>query len=101
MAVITITADNFEEVRAAHPVLLLDFYADWCGPCRALGPVLDAVAEERPDITVGRINVDENPSLAAMFGVRVIPLLVVLRDGEETRRAEGLRPQAEVLALLD
>lgn len=101
MALITVTADNFEEVRAAHPALLLDFYADWCGPCRALGPVLEEVAAERPDITIGRINVDDNPSLAAAFGVRVIPLLVALRDGEENRRAEGLRPKADVLSLFD
>ena len=83
MAVITITKENFDaEVLHSDKTVLLDFWASWCGPCRMLSPVVDEVAEERPDVKVGKVNVDEQPELAERFGVETIPTLLVFRNGQ-------------------
>ena len=101
MAVVTITKENFEQevLQSAKPVLL-DFWASWCGPCRMLSPVVDEVAEERTDIKVGKVNVDEQPELAGQFGVMSIPTLLVFEQGKLVRQAVGARPKASVLDLL-
>lgn len=101
MAVITITKENFEAevLKSAQPVLL-DFWAAWCGPCRMLSPIVDEVAEERTDVKVGKVNVDEQPELAGEFGVMSIPTLLVFKDGKLANQAVGARPKASVLALL-
>ena len=101
MAVVTITKENFEQevLQSAKPVLL-DFWASWCGPCRMLSPVVDEVAEERTDVKVGKVNVDEQPALAGEFGVMSIPTLLVFEQGKLVRQAVGARPKASVLDLL-
>ena len=101
MAVITITKENFaQEVLQSEKSVLLDFWASWCGPCRMLSPIVDEVAEERGDVKVGKVNVDEQPELAGEFGVMSIPTLLVFEQGKLVRQAVGARPKASVLDLL-
>jgi len=101
MSVITITKDNFDaEVISSEKPVLLDFWASWCGPCRMVAPVIDKLAEERPDVKFGKINVDEQPQLAGQFGVMSIPTLVVMKDGKIVNKAVGARPKEQILALL-
>ena len=101
MAVVTITKENFEqEVLQSTKPVLLDFWASWCGPCRMLSPIVDEVAEERTDVKVGKVNVDEPPELAGQFGVMSIPTLLVFEQGKLVRQAVGARPKASVLDLL-
>ena len=101
MAVITITKENFaQEVLQSTKPVLLDFWASWCGPCRMLSPIVDEVAEERTDVKVGKVNVDEQPELAGQFGVMSIPTLLVFEQGKLVRQAVGARPKAGVLELL-
>lgn len=101
MSAIHITKDNFNsEVLQSDRTVLLDFWASWCGPCRMVSPVIDEIAEERSDIFVGKINVDEQRELAAQFGVMSIPTLVVLKNGREVNRSVGAKPKSQILAML-
>ena len=101
MSVINIDKNNFqEEVLQSDRPVLLDFWAPWCGPCRMVGPLVDEIAEERSDIKVGKVNVDEQPELAAQFGVMSIPTLAVLREGKLVNQAVGARPKEQILAML-
>lgn len=101
MAVLTITKENFEnEVLNSDQPVLLDFWASWCGPCRMVSPIVDEIAEERTDIKVGKINVDEQGELAQQFGVMSIPTLVVMKNGQIANKAVGAMPKENILALL-
>ena len=101
MSVLTVTKDNFEsEAKQSDKPVLLDFWATWCGPCRMVSPIVDEIAEERTDIKVGKVNIDEQPELAQQFGVMSIPTLVVLKNGEITNQAVGAMPKEQILRLL-
>lgn len=101
MSAIHINKNNFhnEVVNSDKPVLL-DFWAPWCGPCRMVVPIVEEIARERPDIKVGKVNVDEQPELASQFGVMSIPTLVVMKNGKVVNRATGARPKNEILGML-
>ncbi len=101
MSVIEITKENFQsEVLNSDKPTLLDFWASWCGPCRMVSPIVDEISEERSDIKVGKINVDEQTELAARFGIMSIPTLVVLKNGKIVNQAVGARPKAQILSML-
>ncbi|MCL1845454.1 MAG: thioredoxin [Defluviitaleaceae bacterium] len=101
MSVITITKSNFEaEVVQSDRPVLLDFWAQWCGPCAAVAPILDEIAQENAHVKVGKINVDEEPELTAAFGAMSIPLLVVVKDGAVVNQVTGAIPKVAVLRLL-
>lgn len=99
MAVLKLNEANFSEVTGKGTVLV-DFYADWCGPCKMMAPVVAEISEERGDITVGKVNVDECPALAQQFGVMSIPMLVVFKNGQTAESVVGFRPKKDILALL-
>ena len=101
MSVQMIDKNNFDSVKNSEKLVLLDFYADWCGPCRMVAPILHEIADERPDVLVGKINVDNDPELAEAFGVYSIPTLVVMKNGAIIRQTSGARPKAQLLALLE
>lgn len=101
MSAIKITAENYEnEVLNSYKPVLLDFWAAWCGPCKMVSPLVDEIALENVDIKVGKINVDEQPDLAAKFGVMSIPTLVVMENGKEVNRSIGAMPKASILKLV-
>lgn len=101
MSVIKISKENFvSEVMNSDKPVLLDFYADWCGPCRMVGPIVSEIAKERNDVKVGKINVDEQPELAAQFQVMSIPMLVVVKNGKLSNKVVGYRPKEQIEAML-
>ena len=101
MAAMDINRDNFhEEVMGSEKTVLLDFWAPWCGPCRRVVPLVEQIAKARPDIKVGKVNVDEEYELAGKFRISSIPTLLVLRDGKVVNQAMGARPKQAILDLL-
>lgn len=102
MSVLKISSENYEEevVKSDKPVLI-DFYADWCGPCRMMGPIIEEIAEEKADaIKVGKINVDENQDLAMEYGVMSIPTIVIIKEGEVEKTFVGVRDKSEILGAI-
>ena len=99
MSVQKLNQNNFNNA-IANGTALVDFYADWCGPCRMVSPIVDEIADERNDITVGKVNVDDENALAMKYGVMSIPTLIVFKDGQEKTRIVGARPKAAILAEL-
>ena len=101
MSVVTITKDNFDaEVMKASVPVLIDFWAAWCGPCRMLSPVIEEIAGEVSDTKVCKVNVDEQPELARQFGVMSIPTLVVMKNGQVTKKSLGVQPKSSVMSML-
>ncbi len=100
MAVMKVNKENFTEIKNSEKTVLLDFYADWCGPCMMVSPIVDEIAKENPQYLVGKINVDNEPELTMEFGVVSIPLLVVMKDGKIVNQAVGARSKEQILALL-
>ena len=101
MSVSIINQNNFEQIKNSGKPVLLDFYADWCGPCRMVSPLVDEIAEENPQYLVGKINVDSEPELAQAFDVASIPTLIVMKDGKVVSRSVGARPKPQILAMLE
>ena len=99
MSVQKLNQNNFNNA-IANGTTLVDFYADWCGPCRMVSHIVDEIAEERRDITVGKVNVDDENALAMKYGVMSIPTLIVFQNGKEKTRIVGARPKAAILAEL-
>ena len=101
MSVIKINKENFaSEVLNSNKPVLIDFYADWCGPCRMVGPVVSEIANERSDVKVGKINVDEQPELAAQFQVMSIPMFAVFKNGKLVNQVVGYKPKEQIEAML-
>ena len=101
MAEITLTTSNFEkEVLESDIPVLVDFWAGWCGPCKMVSPIIDEIADENPSIKVAKVNVDEQPALAARFQVMSIPTLVVMKDGKIVNQSAGAKPKQQILDML-
>ena len=101
MSAIKITSENFEaEVLNCDKTVLLDFWASWCGPCKMVSPIIDQIADENPEIKVGKVNVDEEQALAAEFKVMSIPAIFVVKDGKIVNQAVGAMPKSKILELL-
>ena len=101
MSALKINKDNFENIKNSEGPVLLDFYADWCGPCRMVSPLVDQIADENPNIVVGKVNVDNEEALARKFGVMSIPTVIVLKDGNQVAQNVGLAGKQKILAMIN
>lgn len=98
---LVISKNNFNLVKNSDKTVLLDFYAEWCGPCRMMSPLVDEIADENPQYFVGKINVDEEPELAQAFGIISIPTLVVMKNGKIVKQSIGAKPKWQILEMLE
>lgn len=101
MSILHVNNNNFDSVKTSDKPVLLDFYADWCGPCRMVSPIVEEIAAENPQYLIGKINVDKEPELAQQFKVLSIPTLAVIKNGAVINRSVGARPKTEILAMLE
>ncbi len=101
MSILHVNADNFDVVKQSEKPVLLDFYADWCGPCRMVAPIIEEIARENEQYLVAKVNVDEVPALAQQFGIVSIPTLIVMKNGEVVQQVAGARPKAQILSMLE
>lgn len=101
MSILHVNADNFEQIKQSEKPVLLDFYADWCGPCRMVAPIIEEIARENEQYLIAKINVDQSPELAMQFGIVSIPTLIVMKGGEVVQQVAGARPKAQILSMLD
>ena len=100
MAVVKVTESNFNEILDSGKTVLLDFYAEWCGPCKMVSPIVDQISEENPDIIVGKIDVDDQQEIAEKYGILSIPTLVVIKNGEVANKGTGVLPKGKLLEWL-
>lgn len=100
MSVLELKKDNFEIVKNSEKTVLIDFFAEWCGPCRMVSPIVDQIAEENPQYLVAKVNVDNEPELAQAFQVSSIPMLVVMKNGKIVNQSVGAKPKAQILEML-
>ena len=101
MSVVKVTKENYQALVEANELVLLDFWAVWCGPCKMIAPFIEEIAAERPDVLVGKVDVDSDMELAAQFGIASIPTVVVLKNGVPAAKSVGYHPKADLLKLLD
>ena len=101
MSVVKVTKENYQALVEANELVLLDFWAVWCGPCKMIAPFIEQIAAERPDVLVGKVDVDNDMELAAQFGIASIPTVVVIKNGVPTATSIGYHPKADLLKLLD
>ena len=101
MSVISVNKNNIDEIRNSEKIILLDFYADWCGPCRMVSPIVDEIAKENPEYLVGKINVDEETVLAREFDVSSIPVLLVMKGGKIVNQSVGAKTKQQILAMIE
>lgn len=101
MSVLKLTKDNFDTIQNTDKKVLIDFFAEWCGPCKMVSPIVDELADEHPEFLIAKVNVDEEQSLAAQFGVMSIPTLVVIQNGKILKQSVGAMPKAKILEMLE
>ena len=100
MPIYTVTNESFEKIKESGQKVLVDFYADWCGPCKMVAPILHEIEKELPDLVIAKVNVDELTSVAIKYGIQSIPTLIVLQNGEVVNKAVGFRTKEQIIELL-